>query len=186
MARLPAPSGSTRPGLRAPSLDGALRSRAHTKTGENCRLTRRMALGKIVQWSVRLENQFSLTPRGAEHMRARKKQIPITNFMNKAQSPVGFALRGVSLMALMFAGLCAGPSSTLAQSQYYWDATSPIDARPGSGGTGNWNTTAGNTVWWVSGVSDSIWANGNIANFAGTAGTVTVNTAVTANGLHNS
>ena len=59
----------------------------------------------------------------------------------------------------------------------------PINASPGSGGTGNWNTNVGNTVWWVSGVSDSSWANGNIANFAGTAGTVTVNTAVTANGL---
>jgi autotransporter-associated beta strand protein len=81
------------------------------------------------------------------------------------------------------AGLLVCPSSATAQTQYYWDATSPITAIPGSGGSGNWNTNAGNTVWFVSGGSDSVWANGNIANFAGTAGTVTVNTAVTADGL---
>jgi autotransporter-associated beta strand protein len=103
--------------------------------------------------------------------------------MNNTQPSVSSALRGFSLLALILAGLFAYPSPALARSQYYWDATNPIDASPGSGGTGNWNTTAGNTVWWVSGGSDSIWANGNIANFAGTAGTVTVNTAVTANGL---
>ncbi len=77
----------------------------------------------------------------------------------------------------------AGLSPAFAQSQFFWDATSPIDNSPGSGGTGNWNTNAGNTVWWVSGGSDSVWTNGSIANFDGTAGTVTVNTPVTANGL---
>lgn len=68
-----------------------------------------------------------------------------------------------------------------AQSQYYWDATNPITNSPGSGGTGNWSTSTAD--WWVSGSSDSVWANNNIANFAGTAGTVTVTGAVTANGL---
>lgn len=85
--------------------------------------------------------------------------------------------------SLLFGGLLAGPSSAFAQSQYYWDATSPIDMSPGAGGSGYWNTTAGNSVWYVSGSSDSIWVNGNIANFAGAAGTATVNTAVTANGI---
>jgi hypothetical protein len=64
------------------------------------------------------------------------------------------------------AGLLVCPSSATAQTQYYWDATSPIMAMPGSGGSGNWNTNAGNTVWFVSAGADSVWANGNIANFA--------------------
>jgi autotransporter-associated beta strand protein len=92
-------------------------------------------------------------------------------------------LSNLIVWPVLLAALFAYPSPATAQSQYYWDATSPIHASPGAGGTGNWNTTAGNTVWWVSGSSDSIWANGNSANFAGTAGTVTVNTAVTADGI---
>ncbi len=68
-----------------------------------------------------------------------------------------------------------------AQAPYYWDATNPITNSPGSGGAGTWNTTS--TNWWVSGSADAVWANNNIANFAGTAGTVTLGSAVTANGL---
>lgn len=71
--------------------------------------------------------------------------------------------------------------SAHAQSQYYWDATSPITNSPGSGGSGNWSTSTAD--WFVSGTTDSVWANNNIANFAGTAGTVTTTSAVTANGL---
>src|SRR5579862_4732959 len=71
--------------------------------------------------------------------------------------------------------------SASAQLQYYWDATNPITNSPGSGGTGNWSTSTAD--WWVSGSADSVWANNNIANFAGTAGTVTLTGAVTANGL---
>lgn len=82
---------------------------------------------------------------------------------------------------LLLASFLAGSGPVLAQSQYYWDATNPIKASPGSGGTGNWITTTAD--WWVSGSSDSDWANGNIANFAGTAGTVSVTGAVTADGL---
>lgn len=91
--------------------------------------------------------------------------------MNK-RPLVGFAQGCFVLLAAI---------SAAAQSQYYWDATSPIMNSPGSGGTGNWSTSTAD--WWVSGSTDSVWANGNIANFAGTAGTVTLTSAVTANGL---
>jgi fibronectin-binding autotransporter adhesin len=85
---------------------------------------------------------------------------------------VRFALGFITLLVAL---------SASAQLQYYWDATSPIMSSPGSGGTGSWSASTAD--WWVSGSSDSVWANGNIANFAGTAGTVTLTGAVTANGL---
>jgi fibronectin-binding autotransporter adhesin len=85
---------------------------------------------------------------------------------------VRFALGFITLLVAL---------SASAQLQYYWDATNPITNSPGSGGAGNWSTSTAD--WWVSGSSDSVWANGNIANFAGTAGTVTLTGAVTANGL---
>src|SRR5580658_8319994 len=91
------------------------------------------------------------------------------NHIMKDKPLVNFALGRAALLAALSAGCLAFPSSATAQSQSYWDATSPIMASPGSGGAGNWST--GTADWWVSGSSDSDWANGNIANFAGTAGT---------------
>ncbi len=82
---------------------------------------------------------------------------------------------------LLLAGLLYGAVSASAQSQAYWDATSPIMASPGSGGSGNWSISTAD--WWVNGSADSDWTNSNIANFAGTAGTVTVTGAVTAGGI---
>ena len=99
-----------------------------------------------------------------------------TKGIMKRKPYVNSALGSICIIgSLLLGGLFVGPKfRLLAQSQYYWDATSPITASPGSGGTGNWNTNAANTVWWVSGTADSAWTNGTIANFAGTAGTVTV------------
>jgi fibronectin-binding autotransporter adhesin len=60
--------------------------------------------------------------------------------------------------------------------QTYWDANG-TDARSQSGaqggGTGSWDDTS--TNWWAGGNSDTNWTDGNIAFFAGTAGTVTLN-----------
>ena len=52
----------------------------------------------------------------------------------------------------------------------------------GTGGTGNWDTTS--SLWW-NGTSNVAWVNANndVASFGGTAGTVTLTTGITANGL---
>ncbi len=84
-----------------------------------------------------------------------------------------------SLWPLLLAGFFAGLSSATAQVNEFWDPGG-LNGSPGSGGTGTWSTGAN---WWVSGSSDTTWTNNNIANFAGTNGTVTLGAAETANGL---
>jgi autotransporter-associated beta strand protein len=55
-------------------------------------------------------------------------------------------------------------------------------ASPGSGGTGNWDTFSG--VWWQSGTNDLAWnSSGDNAVFAGTAGTVTITSSVSADSM---
>ncbi len=76
--------------------------------------------------------------------------------------------------------LLAGLGGAQAATNYYWDPTATLGTS--GGGTGNWNLTAGNTVWF-DGSTDSLWINTNLANFGGTAGTVTVNGAVNAGGI---
>ena len=69
---------------------------------------------------------------------------------------------------------------TVGEQVYFWDATSPIVAYPGSGGNGGWNV--GN-VWWAGGALDVAWTANSIAYFGGTAGTVTVGAAEAADEL---
>jgi fibronectin-binding autotransporter adhesin len=61
-----------------------------------------------------------------------------------------------------------------------WSATGTSSA---IGGTGTWDTT--NARWTVDGTIWSAWNNANVdtAVFAGTAGTVTLGTGITAGGL---
>jgi autotransporter-associated beta strand protein len=61
----------------------------------------------------------------------------------------------------------------------YWDPGT-LEASPGSGGIGTWNSTQAN--WWEGGSSDSTWA-ANVATFAGSAGTVTLSANEVAQGL---
>jgi autotransporter-associated beta strand protein len=73
-------------------------------------------------------------------------------------------------------GTSAGPGVSLD-----WDP-SKKNASPGSGGTGNWDNGTAN--WWLSGTGDVAWnAGGDYADFAGTAGTVTLTTGVSADGI---
>ncbi len=66
----------------------------------------------------------------------------------------------------------------------FWDANG-TDASHGTnnfgGGNGNWNTGTAN--WWVTGNADTTWTANNVAYFAGTAGIVTLNANIAANGL---
>jgi autotransporter-associated beta strand protein len=65
----------------------------------------------------------------------------------------------------------------------YWDANGTYAAGTSTGGgSGNWDNSTSD--WWVSGSSDTTWPSGTIANFAGTAGTVTVAAGVTADALN--
>jgi autotransporter-associated beta strand protein len=63
----------------------------------------------------------------------------------------------------------------------YWDPGAK-KASPGSGGTGNWNSSTAD--WWYSGSSNVDWSpNGDNGIFAGTAGTVTLGTSMSAGSL---
>src|SRR5688572_11252171 len=61
--------------------------------------------------------------------------------------------------------------------QLSWDTNTGTAGA--QGGTGNWT---GNTFW-NNGAANVAWTNGSSAIFGGTVGTVTVNSAVTANAL---
>lgn len=65
---------------------------------------------------------------------------------------------------------------------YTWDVNGPA---AGTGGTGSWNTTAGNNAWTADGATYGPWptTGPNTALFGGTAGTVTVTTPITTAGL---
>lgn len=83
-------------------------------------------------------------------------------------------MQKASRMVLAF--LAAALSST-AFGQLQWDTdTATVGAQ---GGTGNWLSTN----FWNDGANNVSWVNGSTATFGGTAGTVTVNGALTANGL---
>ena len=77
----------------------------------------------------------------------------------------------------------AGPG-ILNVAEPFWDANG-TDASSGTGihggGSGSWDNSAHD--WWLAGNVDSTWTANNNAFFAGTAGTVTVNANVTADGL---
>jgi autotransporter-associated beta strand protein len=69
----------------------------------------------------------------------------------------------------------------------FWDpdgnpANNNILTGTGLGGTGNWDTS---TAFWFNGITDIPWNNaiGDVANFIGTAGTVSLTTGITAAGL---
>ena len=68
-----------------------------------------------------------------------------------------------------------------ANATVYWDP-GKLDASPGSGGSGSWDTYSSN--WWFGGGTDVAFSTaGDNAVFAGTAGTVTINTSVLANAI---
>jgi autotransporter-associated beta strand protein len=90
-----------------------------------------------------------------------------------SRSPVARSGRLLPLLALL---LTAAPVS--AQTDYYWNAP--------TGGTGTWDTATQNWATAVDGPVNYTWLNnGNErANFGNTAGTVTLGTGITANGLN--
>jgi hypothetical protein len=69
-------------------------------------------------------------------------------------------------------------SGLQASAQLQWDTD--IVTAGAQGGTGDWVSTN----FWNDGANNIAWVNGSTASFGGTAGTVTVNEVVTANGLN--
>jgi autotransporter-associated beta strand protein len=81
-----------------------------------------------------------------------------------------------------FAAFGSG-SSAFGQLNFWWD---PAGVSPATGGSGTWDTT---TFDWLTPAINSPlpavpWVNGNIANFSGAAGTVTVGAPITADQIN--
>src|SRR3954470_15834430 len=87
----------------------------------------------------------------------------------------------LALWPLLLLPLVTNLNRATAQTTEYWDAVGQKSGT-GGGGSGNWNT-ASTANWYVSGPADTTWTAGNFAQFSGTAGTVTLNGAVSAAGL---
>ncbi len=87
-----------------------------------------------------------------------------------------------TLFVALLATMAMFPRSASAQTQIFdWG---PNGSGTPTGGTGNWNTTSSN--WVIPGsLTYQIWPNAmsDIADFAGTAGTVTITGTITAGGL---
>jgi fibronectin-binding autotransporter adhesin len=104
--------------------------------------------------------------------------------MNRAQiarrSGRSAQLALASAAAAAFVGF--GVSSANAVTNYYWDPNGSVSGGASSGGTGTWDN--GTTADWYAGTApDVVWTNGNVANFNGSAGTVTLGSNVTAAGM---
>jgi autotransporter-associated beta strand protein len=84
------------------------------------------------------------------------------------------------LTSVLAASWLAGANSSIAQTTSYWDPGF-LNASPGSGGSGAWNSASSD--WWTSGIGDSAWTSGNIADFSAPAGTVSLGAAETIGGL---
>ncbi len=80
--------------------------------------------------------------------------------------------------AWLLAGLLACPNSATAQTTMYWDPGTTSSTN--GGGTQTWNSSL---AYWYNGTMDTTWGPGNIASFGGSAGTVTLGAAETADGL---
>jgi autotransporter-associated beta strand protein len=99
-----------------------------------------------------------------------------SNKSNRIMTSKSLPLTSVAT-ALLLAGLLACPSPAAAQITMFWDPN--LTDSPYSGGGGTWSTAAN----WFNGTLDTTWVSGNIANFGGSAGTVTLGAAETASGL---
>lgn len=84
-----------------------------------------------------------------------------------------------SAIAAVFGLAGFGASSASAAPTQYFDPGALL-AAPGSGGTGSWDTATPD--WYVSGTADSPYVAANASTFAGTAGTVTLGSAITSSG----
>ena len=84
------------------------------------------------------------------------------------------------MTAAVFLALLAAPTAARGDT-VSWSATAPATSGT-AGGTGTWNTSGLN--WWT-GSGAAAWNNANLdtAAFAGTSGTVTLGTNITAGGL---
>jgi autotransporter-associated beta strand protein len=81
-------------------------------------------------------------------------------------------------------GAFTGAGTLVVAPQIFWDGngTDALSQSSGNGGgNGSWDNSTSD--WWVSGSSDTKWTSNSIANFAGTAGTVTLNSSEIAYGL---
>ncbi len=97
----------------------------------------------------------------------------------KTRRPLAFAL-AVSVSIVGFFQVGQADAAT-----YTWDANGAASGV--TDGTGIWNTTAGNTVWW-DGLADSVWSNAGpndaiFGNGNGAAGTVNIGSAITVGNL---
>jgi fibronectin-binding autotransporter adhesin len=87
------------------------------------------------------------------------------------------------LAASALAFIVLGTSSQTQAAIYYWDGTTFGDNSASGGGGGTWSTS---TAAWDTPATEAaavIWANGNDAVFAGTAGTVLLGSSVSATSL---
>jgi hypothetical protein len=89
------------------------------------------------------------------------------------RSPNALAIAAISAL-----GMTA--SIGHAQAVLNWDGSTTSGTSYDQGGTGTWNSTSSN---WDTGSGFTTWSNADIANFAGTAGTVTLSGNQTAAGL---
>ncbi len=103
------------------------------------------------------------------------------NFGTTSMAPGTYGASGNNSVTYQYAAFSGNGILNVTGQSAYWDPGPPqLDAIPGSGGTGNWDST---DPFWFNGSSDIAWPANYIATFAGTPGTVTLNANVTADGL---
>ncbi|GEM_PF-964831 len=105
--------------------------------------------------------------------------VSALNFGSTSMPPGTYGATGNGSVTYQNAAFTGGGILNVVGQGAYWDPAF-ANAAPGSGGPGSWDASAAN---WFIGSADTAWVATNIANFAGSAGTVTLNANVAASGL---
>lgn len=105
--------------------------------------------------------------------------VAALNFGGTSMAPGTYGAPGNGSVTYQNAAFTGSGILSVSGQGAYWDP-GLANAAPGSGGTGNWDATTAN---WVIAGADAPWAITNIANFAGSAGSVTLNANQTVSGL---
>lgn len=94
--------------------------------------------------------------------------------------------RSARLLSIALAGSGLFAASSARAALYSWDGTAAnitgVGNSASAGGTGTWSTAIAN--WDVGPTAHVVWSSGNTAVFGGTAGTVTLGTAISADGMN--
>jgi len=137
---------------------------------------------------LELDSANAMTPAATLNLASSLSTGAVYLNFSGAQSILALNIGGVAMAPGTYGlggnnpnGMFSGAGTlVIASESVYWNPGSS-HSLPGSGGNGAWDNTVSSD--WFNGSANGDWFAGNLATFAGTAGTVALNDNVTVNGI---